>query len=458
MSQPAFPTIADAAAALRAKKVSAVELTRDCLARIEKLNGRVNAFITVTGEQALREAEAADRKLASGAAGPLTGIPIAHKDIIYTKGIRTTSGSKVFTDFVPDFDAPLVETLRAAGAVMVGKTGLHELAYGITSNNPHFGAVRNPWDLERIPGGSSGGSAAAVMTGMCLMAMGSDTGGSIRIPASFCGLSGIKPTYGKISRHGVTPLAFSLDHLGPMARTVRDTAVCYEALVGEPHKPIAAGGRLDGVRIGVPRSEYFSIIEPGVDAALRRALQLAVELGAKVEEVAVPNLEEMNAVALLIQLPEAASANAGHIEKRDLLGPDVWVLLNQGRLVPAVDYVNAQRLRRRMQVEFGKVFRKVDCLLMPSTCNTAPKIGQATVSVNGVERDTRLLTTRCARSINMLGLPALAMPCGKDGAGLPVGMQLVGRKDAEGLLFRVGAAVEDAMSPGVGWPALAGAV
>jgi aspartyl-tRNA(Asn)/glutamyl-tRNA(Gln) amidotransferase subunit A len=247
-------TIAEAGQELRARRVSSAELTRTCLDQIEKLNPVLNAFITVTGEAALARAEELDRELAQGIDhGPLHGIPIAHKDLMWTKGIRTTSGSKIFADFVPDRDAAVVEKMAATGAVMVGKTGLHELAYGITSDNPHFGTIRNPRNPEYSPGGSSGGSAVAVATGMAFLATGTDTGGSIRVPASFCGVVGLKPTYGLIDRSGVQPLGLSLDHVGPLARTVNDARLALNAMTDR----LPATAPVDKIRIGLPENFYF---------------------------------------------------------------------------------------------------------------------------------------------------------------------------------------------------------
>src|ERR1700677_32195 len=259
-------TIAEAAQALRSRRVSSVELTRQCLEQIGKLNPVLNAFITVTGETALARAEGLDRELAQGAdRGPLHGIPIAHKDLMWTKGIRTTSGSKLFADFVPDRDAVVVERLAGAGAVMVGKAGLHELAYGITSDNPHFGTIRNPCNPEHSPGGSSGGSGVAVATGMAFLATGTDTGGSIRVPASFCGVAGLKPTYGLIDRRGVQPLGLSLDHVGPLARTVDDVRVALDAMSdGGGRKPGPAS--IAEIRVGLPENFYFDTIAPEVKA------------------------------------------------------------------------------------------------------------------------------------------------------------------------------------------------
>ncbi len=276
-------TLLEAAAALRARRVSAVELATESLARIESLEPRLNSFITVTGDRALARARQADRELAAAGVplGPLHGIPVALKDLFATRGVRTTCGSKVYADFVPDYDAAVVERLEAAGAVVMGKLNMHELAYGVTSANPHFGPVRNPWDVERSPGGSSGGAGAAVAAETVFAAMGSDTGGSIRIPASFCGTVGLKPTYGRVSRYGALPLAYSLDHMGPLARTVRDAAVVLEAIAGHDRRddtssrrPIesyvpAEGCPIRGLAIGVPENYFFERLDPEVEAAVQ---------------------------------------------------------------------------------------------------------------------------------------------------------------------------------------------
>ncbi len=268
-------TIASAAQALRSRQVSSVELTRQCLDQIEKLNPVLSAFITVTSESALAHAEELDRELARGVdRGPLHGIPIAHKDLMWTRGIRTTSGAKIFADFVPDRDAAVVEKLDAAGAVMVGKAGLHELAYGITSDNPHFGTIRNPRNPEHSPGGSSGGSGVAVATGMAFIATGTDTGGSIRVPASFCGVAGLKPTYGLIDRSGVQPLGLSLDHVGPMARTVGDLRFALDAMP-ELMERKPASQSISEIRVGLPENFYLETAMPEVKTAVQQAAQRA---------------------------------------------------------------------------------------------------------------------------------------------------------------------------------------
>ncbi len=449
-------TIAEAGEALRRKSISCRELVDECLSAIERESPRLNAFITVCADEARGEADRLDAELASGAdRGPLHGIPIAHKDIICTKDLLTTSGSKLFADYVPDFDATVVRLLHEAGAVMVGKTGLHEMAYGITSANPHFGVIRNPHNVDCTPGGSSGGSGAAVATGMCFMGTGTDTGGSIRIPASFCGIAGLKPTYGRVSRYGVKPLGLSLDHVGPMARTVRDVAVAYNAMAGhddrdpnssvEPVReyvppPVCSVG---GIRLGVPRNHFFDGVDDEIHAAVTACAAAAAKRGAQIRPVAVPDLDALNTVSRVILLAEASAVHEMHHHQREHIGADVLALLDQGRLVPATDYVNAQRLRRHFMRDWSIIFHMVDCLLTPTTPIPAPRIGQTTVEIGGNSYDTRLAATRLVRGVNALGLPALSIPCGKTSAGLPIGLQIIGRPFEEQMVLRVGAALED---------------
>jgi aspartyl-tRNA(Asn)/glutamyl-tRNA(Gln) amidotransferase subunit A len=455
-------TIREAAEALRSRRLSSVELTKAAIGRIERLDPSLCAFLTVTAESALTRAQQLDGELKAGRdRGPLHGIPIGLKDLFFTRGIRTTAGSKIFENFVPDCNAAVVERLDAAGAVSLGKLNLHELAYGITSANPHFGAVHNPWDVERIPGGSSGGSGAAVAASIVYAAMGSDTGGSIRIPASFCGTVGLKPTYGRVSRYGVFPLGYSLDHMGPLTRSVRDAAMVLNAIAGhDPRDPASSrypvvdyvpedDCAIRRVRIGFPDSFYFDRLDADVDYAVRGAAARAESLGARVEPVVVPDIAALNAVARVILLAEASATLEPHLSDRSRLGADVMALLDQGRLVPATDYVNAQRLRRKLRREFDQLWSEVDCLIMPATPNTAPRIGETTVRLGGRDEDVRLATTRLVRGINALGLPALSMPCGLAGNGLPIGLQLIGPAFQEATLLRIGAALEDG---GIGIP------
>jgi len=439
-------TILESAEALRAKKISSLELTSETLAKIARENPKLNAFITVIGDAARARASAMDAEISHGIdRGPLHGIPIAHKDLVYTKGVRTTGGSRFFTDFVPDHDADIAINLDHAGSVLVGKTNLHEFAYGITSNNPHFGAVRNPWDTDRIPGGSSGGSAAAVAAGLLSMATGTDTGGSIRIPASFCGVTGLKPTFGLISKRGVMPLGWTMDHMGPITKTVRDAAAAFHAMAG-PQTGYVPPKNADirGLRIGLPVNYYFDKLDLEVAESVRGAVQTAAALGARIVDIKVPDIDALNVVGRVLLLAEATSVHQAHLSRRADIGADVLTLLDQGRLIRAADYVDAQRLRRLYIREFSKLWTEVDCIFTPTTPTPAPRIGQMTMQVGSGEEDVRLATTRLMRAINVLGIPALSIPCGFTKPGLPIGLQILGAPRAEDTILRVGAAIEDA--------------
>ncbi len=453
-------TIAEAARRLRAREVSSAELVEDCLTRIAALNPALNAFITVMEESARRGARQADEELARGLdRGPLHGIPIAVKDVFLTRGVRTTAGSKLFADFVPDHDAAAVERLAQAGAVLVGKTNMHELAYGITSDNPHFGTVRNPHDPARIPGGSSGGSAVAVAAGMALAALGSDTGGSIRIPAAFCGVVGLKPTYGRVSRYGMLPLAFSMDHAGPIASSVADAGIVLDAIAGHDprdpsssHRPVEdylpkVESSIEGIRIGLPENFYFERVTPAARQAVEHAARMAGRLGARVLPVRLPDMDAVNTIGRVLLLAEAAAALTPHLAERASFGDDVRALLDQGRLLPATDYVNAQRLRRIAQNEFRLLWRQVDCLFTPTVPAGAPKVGQATVEIEGRVEEVRLAATRLVRGMDVLGLPAVSLPCALDANRMPLGLQIIAPAFSEAALLSVAALIESALGP-----------
>ena len=450
-------SLLEAATALRDGKVSSAELTRESLAAIERLQPRLNYFLAMMGEAAMDRARQLDEELRRGhRRGLLHGVPVAVKDVFCTKGVKTTCGSLLFADHVPDYDAAVVEKLQEAGAVIVGKTHMHELAYGVTSNNPHFGPVRNPWNVSHVPGGSSGGSGAAVAARSVFMAMGSDTGGSIRIPAAFCGCVGLKPTTGRVSRYGVLPLDFTLDHMGPLTPTVRDSAAVLQVLAGydprdDSSSKAPVGNYVPGrvaikdLRIGVPENFYHERVHPDISAAIENLHKTAAGLGAQLAPVRVPDMAEVNAVARVVLLSEAAAVMSPYLSDRSQFGPDVLAMFDQGRLLPATDYVNAQRLRRIWQREFAKVFEHCDVLLTPTSPNPAPRIGQTEVELGGVMEDTRLASTRFVRAINLLGLPALSLPCGFTGDQLPIGAQIIGRPFDEATILWVGAALEDAM-------------
>ena len=446
-------TVRQLASALRTRKASSAELVRTALDTAHQRQHDLNAFITLIGEKALQRAADLDAELAAGHdRGPLHGIPIAVKDNFWTKGIPSTSGSKIFRDFIPSNDAAVVERLEQAGAVIIGKTNLHECAYGISSTNPHFGAVHNPHRLDRIPGGSSGGSGAAVAAGIVPIGMGTDTGGSIRIPASYCGTFGIKPTYGRVSRYGCQALAQSLDHMGPLTRTPDDAAIVLQAISGfDPRDESSSrravpdftpGNSIHCLRIGVPENFYFEHVDEQIVSAVHRAADQARSLGAHCIPVRVPDIAEFNVSALFIQFPEASAVFSHVLHRREDFGADVLARLDQGRLVSGMDYVNAQRLRRIKIQEFRTLFRNIDVLITPSTPITAPVIGQTTISIHGFQEDARIASTRFARAINALGWPAASFPYGKDVEGLPIGVQIIARPWEESVLLTLGAALQ----------------
>lgn len=444
-------TIRQIAEALRERRVSSLELTRAAIEAARRQN--LNAFITVCEEQALAAAGERDAELARGVdRGPLHGVPIAHKDLFLTRGVRTTAGSRVI-DFIPDHDAAVVERLAAAGAVTIGKTNMHELAYGITSANPHFGPVRNPHDPARVAGGSSGGSGAAVAGGIVPLATGSDTGGSIRIPASFCGVVGLKPTYGRVSRYGGLPLGYSLDHMGPLGASVDDVAIALSAMAGRDDRDDSSAAApapdyhseapdLAELRIGLPRNYYLEKLDIETGLAVRRAFQSAAALGARIVEVDVPDIAALNTIGRVLLLAEATTALRPHLHRRADFGADVLALLDQGSLITAVEYLDAQRLRREMVAQFRRLFESIDVLFTPATPTPAPEVGQKDLEIAGEMQDVRLASTRFVRGINVLGFPALCLPCGYTKAGLPIGLQIVGSPWAEARLLETGRVLE----------------
>lgn len=460
-------TIEDAITLLARGGMSSLELTERCLARIEALDDRVRAFVTVTRDRALADAHAADARLATAQArqepvGELNGIPIALKDLVTTRGIRTTAGSRVLEDWVPAADAPIARYLAEAGTVLLGKTNTHEFAYG-TFTPP----TRNPWDLERIPGGSSGGSAAAVAAGMCLGAVGTDTGGSIRIPAACCGVTGFKPTYGLVDTTGIIPLSWSLDHAGPIARAVRDCALLLDALVDyelfEPLKPVPgsaegelryasvtedAAASVAGLRLGVPSTYFFAHVEPEVESAVRAAIRVFAGLGATIEEVRAPAaLDDLFEVYRGVQRPEASTA---HMDadwfpaRADRYTPAVRAALERGGAYTAAEYIRAQRAKQAFAAEMATLLQRVDALLTPTLPLVAPRADAVAgpLLVAGREEDASLALLRLTFPFDISGQPALTVPCGFSAAGLPIGLQIVGRQFDEATVLRLGHAYQ----------------
>lgn len=449
-------SIERAAGLLRRKKISPVELTQAALAQIEKLNPQLNAFITVTAERALREARAAEREIARGKwRGPMHGIPFALKDNFFTRGVRTTAGSKILKDFVPDVDSDVVALLSRAGAVLVGKTNLHEFAYGITNENPHYGPVRNPWAHDRMSGGSSGGSAVAVATGMCMGAMGTDTGGSLRIPTSFCGVVGLKPTYGLVSFEGVLPLAMSMDHMGPIARSAVDNCILLEAIAGEyprgarrPDYRRLRRARPKRIKLGWPKQFFFDAVDEQVRGLIDGAVKTFRAIGARFEEVSLPSVAEAKDPSTAVALAEATQyhMSRGFYPARAIdYGEDVRSRIEMGAKVPAVDILNARDVQHRLCSEFDAIFEKIDAILAPATPIPAPKLGETEVTLGGRKEAVRGLLVGVNRPANFTGHPAMAVPCGFTREGLPVGLQLIGPRWGEEKLLAIAAAFQDAV-------------
>ena len=439
-------TITEAADLIGKRKLSPVELTDACLGRVGTFDARVHAFITVMREDALATAKQAASAIAGGNhKGPLHGVPLGLKDLFDTAGVRTTAGSRILAERVPSADAAVTERLRSAGAIILGKLNMHEFAFGVTGNNPHYGNAANPWDLSRICGGSSSGSAAAIASGMVLGALGSDTGGSIRIPSALCGVTGLKPTFGRVSRRGVVPLSWALDHVGPMARSAADVAILLKTIAG--HDAADAGSvdeavpdyakaiketRLKGLRIGVPSEHFYDEVDGEVLEAIRLAiLVLRDDLKASVDEVSLPHIAEAPMATGVIMTSEALAYHQRWLAKHaDDYGEDVRDRLELGATLLAVSYVQAQRLRSLIVEEWRtQVFDKFDLLAVPSTPVPAP-VSAAT------DLQTTLNLTRFTSPFNLLGLPAISLPCGFSHDGRPIGMQLVGRWWEEGTVLR----------------------
>ena len=457
-NESAYWTIAEAAAELGRGRLSPVELTESALSRIETLNPRLNAFITITAERALCDAKTAEREIQRGKyRGLLHGIPIVLKDNIWTKGVRTTAGSKILRDFVPAADADVANRLWSGGAVLLGKTNLHEFAYGITTENPHYGATRNPWNAKCIPGGSSGGSAAAVATGMGFASVGTDTGGSIRIPSALCGIVGLKPTFGRVRCDGIVPLAATLDHAGPIARTVEDLAILLDAIAATAaadsdfhaalRRRSGAKKRREKLRLGWPREYFFKRIDEEVKRAVEKAVREFEKMGAQIEEVSLPHIEDSVEPSTQIALAEALEyhESQGYFPARAAdYGEDVRKRLQMGGAVRAADYLRAQQSRERVREDFRAAFKTVDAIVAPTTPIAAPQLGQKVTTIEGEPESVRGALVRMNRPANFTGFPAISIPCGFTRDGLPIGMALHGPEWGEAKLLRIALAYEQA--------------
>ncbi len=454
--------VATLAAKFRAKEISPVEVADAYLERIELIDEKLLAYITVTADDARAAARRAETEIVAGNwRGPFHGVPIALKDLCYTRGTLTTGGSKILADFVPDFDCTLWARLREAGAVLLGKLNLHEFASGATNTNPHWGTCRNPYNLERIPGGSSGGSGAAIVAKLAAATIGTDTGGSIRIPAAFCGCVGMKQTWSRVSRYGVLPLADSLDHAGPITRTVRDAALMLQVIAGHaPHdstsstEPVpdyaaALTGDLKGVRIGII-TELLTGLSDEVALSFNAALRELRILGTEVEEVKIANIDTASTIATNIMFAEAAEYHEQWMRTRaHEYGHDVRRMLEAGMMTPAVYYVRAQRARAAILAETMKALEKFTVLVAPTASIPAPRIdvGGRALTDSGAPVDMVASVLRFTAPFNVTGQPALAIPTGLSPGGLPLSMQFIGKPFDEATVFKVADAYERARGP-----------
>jgi aspartyl-tRNA(Asn)/glutamyl-tRNA(Gln) amidotransferase subunit A len=439
----AFLSSSEASELVRTGKVSPVELTRTILDRIGKLNPVLNAYITVTSEAALNSAREAESDIRHKKwRSPLHGIPIALKDLFDTAGVRTTAGSAVFKDRVPTEDADVVRLLKAPGAVLLGKTNMHEFAFGGSTLVTAFGGVHNPWKLDYVAGGSSGGSAAAVAAGLCFGALGSDTAGSIRAPAAYCGIVGLKPTFGLVSTTGVIPLSWSLDHVGPMTRTVEDTALMLEAITGKKYAS-SLYARPAKVRVGVARDFFFEKLESEIEQAVNRALSVLEKLNGGIRDVTIParGQEELRAT---IRAAEAYAYHAEFIAKTpELYQAETLGRLRAGAEVSAVDYIHARQQLERTRRTVGDVFRTVDVIVTPTCPVNPPPISEFTPDRNGTPEFVAR-NIQDTSPFNVYGWPAISVPCGFTASGLPIGLQIAGPSGRDLIVLQVAHAYEQA--------------
>ncbi len=457
-------SLRDVAAQIKSGEVSPVEVTQACLERAEATQGALNAFSRIMPDSAMEEAKAAETEIAAGNwKGELHGVPVGIKELYDIAGVPTTSSSAQRTNWVAEKDSASVAQLRDAGAVILGKTHTHEFAYGIVTPTS-----RNPWNPDFIPGGSSGGSGASVASGSTYMSMGSDTGGSIRIPAAVCGTVGLKPTFGRCSRAGVTSLSWSLDHVGPLARTVADAAVSLNALAGyDPRDPgsvdvptedytLALGKDVKGMRIGVPKNYFFENVDPEVEASVRAAIEKLAGEGAILSEVEIPYAPQIMAVEFAICLPEASEYHREIMRANpDLYNEDVRTFLETGELVPATRYIQSLRVRQLMQREWARMFSDIDVLIGPAVSSPATRAGQESVTwASGEEEPLSSVFVRLSAPANVTGLPSIATPCGFTESGLPIAFQAIARPFAESTSIRLCDAYQRMTDWGMRRPAL----
>jgi aspartyl-tRNA(Asn)/glutamyl-tRNA(Gln) amidotransferase subunit A len=438
---------------IRSRELSPVEIVQAVIERVRRFDGRINAFIRLLDAAALADARRAEAEIAAGHhRGPLHGVPFAVKDLIDVAGVPTTAASRVWKGFTPREDAPVVRRLKQAGAVLVGKLNLHELAFGITSRNPFSGDTLNPWELSASCGGSSSGSAAAIAGGFVPLTLGTDTGGSIRIPSALCGVAGLKPTYGRVSRQGVLPLAWSMDHVGPMAREAEDLAIALAAMAhAGPRAGAAVGegigrGDLKGLVVGLPMSHFYEGLREDIKQCVLKAVDDLKTMGAMVREVTIPDMTAADRAAFTILFSEAAACLEIHARTcPEKIGKSVMENVRLGMTIPASRYIQALRVRRKVIAEMRRLFVEVDILVVPATMADAHPIEADEVAVGGgAAVDVRTAMTRYTRFFNLTGHPVLCIPCGFSARSLPVGMQVAGAPFQEEKLVAIGSAYQRA--------------
>jgi len=452
-------TISELAPRIRSGEISPVELTEAALAHAETMGQTLNTFITLLPEQAMTQAREEETAIARGEyKGPLQGIPIGLKDNLATAGIRTTLGTKVLADYVPDEDAEAASRCRAAGAVILGKENMEEFAAGATSNNPHFGAVRNPWGMEHVPGGSSGGGGANVAAEVTFASLGTDLGGSVRLPGAFCGVVGLKQTFGRVSQRGLLVTSYNGDHIGPMTRSVADSAILLQVLAGHdpldpssvpvpvPDYSAGLGRGVRGLRMGVPTNHYFEELDPEVEEATRRAVLALEELGAISVPIDLPMMKYIGAVRMAAMSDAIVTHEQFLRANRDDYGPDVLYRTLGGQFVLGHHYSKAMKVQRLIQEDYARVLQGVDFIVTPTTPLCAPRIDEPYVEHLGESHRVRGpgsgLVSRNTAPLNATGHPAISVPCGLNSSGLPIGLQFIAAGFREDLLFQVAEAYE----------------
>ncbi len=447
-------TISELAPRIRSQEISPVELTEAALAEADRLQPTLNSFITILHDRAMEQAREQEAAISRGDyKGPLQGIPIGLKDNLATAGIRTTLGTKVLADYVPDDDAEAVRRCEQAGAVILGKENLEEFAAGATSNNPHFGAVHNPWGLDHIPGGSSGGGGANVAAGVTFASLGTDLGGSVRLPGTFCGVVGLKQSFGRVSQRGLLVTSFNGDHIGPMTRSVADSALVLQAIAG--HDPLdpstvpvpvpdfssSLEKGLRGLRMGVPSNHYFEMLDPEVEGSVRRSIAALEELGAELQEIDLPAMKYFGALRIAAMADSVVTHEPYIKSNREDYGPDTLYRTLPGQFVLGRDYSKALKVQRIIQEEYARVMQQLDFLVTPTAPVAAPRIDAPYIEMNGQSHRVRgpgsSLISRNTSPMNGTGLPAITVPCGVTEGGLPIGVQFITGPFKEELLFQI---------------------